>query len=497
VIIVVPSIDQMSLFMGRKAAPPSKSSLFTQIFATAAAPDEVCDNLRSSYVTGEQSYIKASARFFATGLRGARGPFAVLPLGKAGKCEADMPIVAGHTAPVLDFDFNPFDDCLLASASEDQTVKVWRIPEEGLTATMNEPVADLRGHDKKVILLRFHPTASNVLASVSADQTVKVWDIEKHREVFHLPSGTHEEPIHDIVWDHVGKTYITASRDKLVRIVDVRASAVATTINSVHDGPKSIKLAYTGASNRLVSVGSTNFLNQRQFKLWDPRNMSKELRKVDIDQATHVIMPFYDQDTNLLYLIGKGDTNVRVYEVSPGGTAAPGTSTGTSSNGAAGGVDARLLCEYTSTVATKGAAWVPKRALDVMGREVGRVLKLTTNSVEPLSFHVPRKSAHFQADLFPFTASNVAALTADEWVGGANKPPKLLCLNPEIKGKKAAVEGAEGDGDDGDGSGAGAESSQAMDTSTSASDGSAIDFAGGGMQHQYSFDEIKSKKCCF
>ena len=486
------------MFMSRKGAPPSKGSLFTSLFATEASPDAVCDNLRSSYVTGEQSYIKASARFFATGLRGARGPFAVLPLGKAGKCEADMPIVAGHTAPVLDFDFNPFDDCLLASASEDQTIKVWRIPEEGLTTTMNEPVADLRGHDKKVILLRFHPTASNVLASVSADQTVKVWDIEKHREMFHLPSETHEEPIHDIVWDHVGKTYITSSRDKLVRIVDVRASAVATTINSVHDGTKSIKLAYTGASNRLITVGSTNFLNQRQFKIWDPRNMSKELRKVDIDQATHVIMPFYDHDTNLLYLVGKGDMNVRAYEVAPGAAAGPGGSPGTAA--AAGGVDARLLCEYTSAVATKGVAWVPKHALDVMGREVARLLKLTTNSVEPLSFHVPRKSAHFQADLFPFTASNVAAHTADEWMGGSNKAPKLLCLNPEIKGGRLADGDEGGDGGDGsgDGSGAGEEGSSAMDTSSSTTaDGSAIDFASNGARHQYSFDEIKSKKCCF
>ena len=472
----------MSMFSPKKAK--ESSSLFTNIFVNEAKPDEVFDNLRLSYVTGEQSYIKANSLFFVTGLRGARGPFAVIPLNKPGKCEADMPVVAGHTAPVLDFDFNPFDDCILASASEDQTVKIWRIPEEGLTGNMNEPVGDLRSHDKKVILLRFHPTASNVLASVSADQAVKVWDIEKQKEVYNLPSETHEEPIHDLVWDHIGRTYITSSKDKLVRIVDVRASAVATTINSVHDGPKSIKLAYTGSSNKLITVGSTSFLNQRQFKIWDPRNMSKELKKVDIDQATHVIMPLYDQDTNLLYLAGKGDSNIRVYEIGVGGTSASSSSSSSSS----GSVDARLLAEHTSIVATKGVAWIPKRALDVMSREIGRVLKLTTNSVEPLSFFIPRKSSHFQADLYPFTADAKPAHTAEQWAEGSNKPPRLLCLNPEIK---AGGETERSVVDD--------DHPTAMDTSTTSggdndNSNGAIDFAS---SRQYSFDEIKSGKCCW
>ena len=36
-----------------------------------------------------------------------------------------------------------------------------------------------------------------------------------------------------------------------------------------------------------------------------------------------------------------------------------------------------------------------------MACETARLLKLTANSVEPLSFHVPRKSEAFQEDIFP------------------------------------------------------------------------------------------------
>lgn len=72
---------------------------------------------------------------------------------------------------------------MVASGSEDQTVKVWSIPDGGLTSNITTPIVDLHGHGRKVTFLRFHPTASNVLASASADLSVKLWDIEKGQEM--------------------------------------------------------------------------------------------------------------------------------------------------------------------------------------------------------------------------------------------------------------------------------------------------------------------------
>lgn len=53
---------------------------------------------------------------------------------------------------------------LVASCSEDTTVKVWGIPEDGFSETETEALINLQGHGRKVTLLRFHPTANNVLA---------------------------------------------------------------------------------------------------------------------------------------------------------------------------------------------------------------------------------------------------------------------------------------------------------------------------------------------
>jgi coronin-1B/1C/6 len=337
----------------------------------------------------------------------------IIPLSKHGRLvDVEKSAFVGHSAAVMDFEFNPFHDHIIASGSEDMTIKVWGIPEGGLTQAVKDPLVDINAHNKKVTLLRFHPTASNVLASVGGDQMVKLWDIEKAMEIGCLPDA-HDQLIQDIVWDYHGDTYATSSKDKHVRIVDARTSTVAALIDTAHEGAKSTKLTFTGNLGKLVTIGFTR-QSQRQFKIWDPRNTSTELKKVDVDQAAGVIMPFFDPDTGLLYLAGKGDGNIRYYELV---NENPYVYT---------------ISETRSTVAAKGIAWVPKRGLNVLGCEIARLLKLTTNSVEPLSFIVPRKSEAFQEDLYPDTASIEPSHTADEWRAGSSKPPLLSSLNPSL-----------------------------------------------------------------
>lgn len=395
-----------------------RASKFRHVFCDPPRPDATFQNLRLSTVTGEQNYIKANTKYFAIGLQGGGGPFTVLNLNKPGRYDMDIPLITGHSGAVLDFDFNPFNEDIVASCSEDQTVKIWRIPEGGLTSNLDTPDVDLHGHGKKVTLLRFHPTADNLLASTSADQTVKLWDIAAGSEMCCLKDA-HEQLIQDIVWDYTGANFATASKDKHVRICDARTCTVSTTINSAHEGSKSTKILYLGNFDKLLTVGFTK-QSQRQFKFWDPRNTSTELKRVDVDQAAGVIMPFFDPDTQLLYLAGKGDGNIRYYEV----------------------VNENPYCysvaEHRSSVPAKGMAWVPKRGLNVMGCETARLLKLTSNSVEPLSFFVPRKAETFQDDIFPDSFSGEPSHTAQEWLAGSDLPPRFASLNPSASGQKSS-----------------------------------------------------------
>lgn len=92
--------------------------------------------------------------------------------------------------------FSP-DDKLLASASEDKTVKLWEI---GLSVVLQP----LEGHTDFVNAVAFS-TYGKTLMSGSSDKTVKLWDVE---------SGTVLRTIRDILrGPRSGSSLLTGRQD--------------------------------------------------------------------------------------------------------------------------------------------------------------------------------------------------------------------------------------------------------------------------------------------
>jgi len=172
-----------------------------------------------------------------------------------------------------------------------------------------------------------------------------------------------------------------------------------------------MRVAFLGAREKLFSMGFSK-TSERQYSLWEPRNLSKALSTTNVDTASGILMPFYDNDTSVLYIAGKGDGNIRYYEI----------------------VDEDpyiyFLSEFKSATPQRGMGMLPKLAVDVSVCEITRLLKLTANAVEPISFQVPRKSDIFQDDLYPPTSSNEPALSSDQWFSGQTSNPKTVNLSP-------------------------------------------------------------------
>ena len=106
------------------------------------------------------------------------------------------------------------------------------------------------------------------------------------------------------------------------------------------------------------------------MKVWDSRDLSKNLCKVDIDQAAGVIVPYYDVDTKVLFLCGKGDGNIRYYEMKD---CAPW---------------AFPLSEYRSSSSAKGCCFIPKRARVLAARErENKRFFLETHMKSPRTHH--------------------------------------------------------------------------------------------------------------
>jgi len=67
------------------------------------------------------------------------------------KFTINHPAITGHKGPVQDICFSPFNDQVLASASSDNTLKLWILPDEGLKESTAKFDANLEGHNRKVM----------------------------------------------------------------------------------------------------------------------------------------------------------------------------------------------------------------------------------------------------------------------------------------------------------------------------------------------------------
>jgi coronin-1B/1C/6 len=385
-------------------------------------------------VTGDQQYVKASAKYFAVGMAGGGGPVVVNRLDRPGRFEiARCSYISGHSGAVLDMDWSPFDDAMLATASEDTSIKIWSIPDDWEPTDekgnakdgeqMKESIAELSGHKKKVTLLRYHPTVDNTLLSTSADHTVKVWDVESSAAVSSFDGF--ENLIHDIVWDVKGDQYACSCKDKNVRMIDGRTGNMESMIETAHEGTKSVKLTFVNDTGKFFTFGASK-TSAREIKVWDLKDLSKPLHTESIDTAAGAMIPLWDGDSNVLYLCGKGDGTVRLYEYEDNSP-----------------FIFKLNDGFRSNTPGKGYGMVPKRGLNIMKHETARILKVTnSNGIHPLNFYVPRKSDAFQDDIFPKTASSTPSHTIAEWLEGSSKEPVMLSLDPADGNTNGKTNGA-------------------------------------------------------
>jgi len=384
-----------------------RSSKFRHVFGTVAKKEDCYDDLRVTRSAWDSNYAAASPLYFAVLYEsGGGGSFIVLPYSASGKVDPKAPLVSGHKNPVLDIDWNPFNDSLIASASEDCTSKIWGIPEGGLKETLTEPLQTLTGHKRKVGSVKFSPTANNILATTSTDMSVKIWDIEKGKDVLSV-EGQHTDMIQSADWNRNGSFLATSCKDKKIRIVDPRQRKIAQEVEA-HGGIKGSRVIYLGM-DKLFSCGFSK-TSEREFAIWDARALGNKLAFQSVDSASGLLMPFYDEDTRTVFLGGKGDGNIRYYEIVDDAT------------------QIYYLSEFKSATPQRGLCTLPKRAVNTSDCEIVRMLKVGTKTLEPISFQVPRKSDIFQDDIFPDTFSGEPALTADEWLGGQDAEPKTMSL---------------------------------------------------------------------
>ncbi|XP_012673925.1 coronin-1C-A isoform X2 [Clupea harengus] len=385
-----------------------RASKFRHVFGQALKNDQCYDDIRVSRVTWDSSFCAVNPKFVAIIVEASGGgAFLVLPLLKSGRIDKAYPTVCGHTGPVLDIDWCPHNDHVIASGSDDCTVMVWQIPENGLTLPMAEPVVVLEGHSKRVGIVAWHPTARNVLLSAGGDNVVIVWNVGTGEAMITL-DDMHPDVIFSVSWSRNGALICTACKDKKVRVIDPRKEQIVAEKDKAHEGARPMRAIFLADGN----VFTTGFsrMSERQLALWNPKAMDEPITVHEMDTSNGVLLPFYDADTSVVYLCGKGDSSIRYFEITE---EAPYV---------------HYLNTFSSKEPQRGMGYMPKRGLDVNKCEIARFYKLHERKCEPIIMTVPRKSDLFQDDLYPDTAGPDPAVEADDWFEGKNGDPILISL---------------------------------------------------------------------
>lgn len=253
----------------------------------------------------------------------------------------------------------------------------------------------------------FNPAAEDVLATTSSD-TVKIWDIGIEKETHTFNAGN---VVQSQSWSANGARLVTTVRadkkdDNKLKIWDPR-QATAVSETKGHVGAKNSRAIWLGERDQIATTGFSRF-SDRQLALWDIRAMQEPITGfITLDKNSGVNMPFWDDSTNCLYLAGRGDGNIRYFELEND--------------------KFEPLDEYKSSDPQRGIAFMPKRGVNMHDTELTRAYKTVDDTyIQPISFIVPRKSETFQDDIYPPTIGLTPAMSAGEWLQGKEAiPPKI------------------------------------------------------------------------
>lgn len=168
----------------------------------------------------------------------------------------------GHQRGVSDISWIR-DSKHIASVSDDKTIRIWSIEKEW-------EIRRLRGHTHHIITVCFNHKG-NLLATGGADENVLIWDTLQGRLMKTL--AAHADPVSSVAFSHDGTVLVSASHDGLLRIWDSGSGHCLRTIVSPERSPV---MAARFSPNGRYLLSSTL---DGTLRLWDIMDVSDNSNK--------------------------------------------------------------------------------------------------------------------------------------------------------------------------------------------------------------------------
>ena len=343
--------------------------------------------------------------------------------------EPACPLINGHKSSVADIAFSPFDSSLMATAGGDCVVKCWQLPRDadGPIPSMTETDAavTLKTHRHCVRTVNFHPTVQNLLTTTSQDMTIRLYDVSAGSEISCLSLDLPDAALStNVSYNFDGSLMAVSFKDRVVRIIDPRlnnivAATPESTSTVLSRNLQAIWCSSSGGqSSALLSVSAVSS-GTRMVHLWDPRNLTEFVCSRTLDNGSGQLIPMFDESSGVCFIAGKGDTIVRYFEC---------TFLNNVSGAWAGSCERGTDFQTNSREPIAGICMLPKRHCNVMNVEVSKLLKLTVDSVTPITFTLPRAEPlkrFFQDDVFGAVRSKESNATIHDWKSSMANPSAL------------------------------------------------------------------------
>jgi WD40 repeat protein len=169
----------------------------------------------------------------------------------------------GHKLQVTSVAFSP-EGQLLASASCDRTIRLWQIaaPEDSDKEFKNRPcyslLSTLSGHAWTVLTVAFSPDGK-ILATGSDDNTIKLWKVSTGQLISTL--SAHSWSVVAVAFTADGETLISASWDKTIKLWRISTAEEIITLSGHADSVSTIAISPVA---QLIASGSRD----KTIKLW-------------------------------------------------------------------------------------------------------------------------------------------------------------------------------------------------------------------------------------
>ena len=206
-------------------------------------------------------------------------------------------ILPGHKAWVMAISFSP-DSNILASGSNDQTVRLWDVK-------TGQCLKTLRGHKSRVQSLTFSQDGK-MIASGSNDKTVRLWDVETGKCLQVLKG--HYRRILAIVFNLKRDLVISCGEDETVRFWNITTGKCVQILKTQVNWMSSMALHPEGEILVTASDGNT-------VKFWD----------VETGKCTQILAGYQEQvwavafsPDGQKFATGSNDQTIKIWNFSTG-----------------------------------------------------------------------------------------------------------------------------------------------------------------------------------